>query len=285
MIVDAYKYVLDFLKLYTRDRTRAKKELDMYFYEHSDFLSAFYNHYLGISINEAKARFLENARKFNFIELENKINDVYPVILQVANKITEEMKIKPNIYLFIDSWEVNALTVITTGKKTAVGVALENVNKDNIGLILAHEICHQVFIQRILEENPEIRNYQELYEFLDLADMLLFEGLAVIYTKLVYPDRELHELIFSTKETIKCCKEHEDELLNFILNDLGNKGIETYIRHFTNKSPICPRHGHYIAYKMVNTLLEHGFSWRELCYNWKGKDLVRKYLDIVSSNG
>lgn len=282
MIIDAYKYVLDFLKLYTRDRTRAKKELDMYFYEHSDFLTAFYKYYLGMSISEAKEKFIENARKFNFIELENKVNEIYPIILSVAEKIANETGIKPNIYLFVDNWTVDAITVITLGKKTAVGVALENINKDRIGLVLSHEISHQIFIKRILEENPNIKNYEGLYNFLDLADMLLYEGLALVYTELAYPNAELHEILLATKEDVECCKANEKEIFKLILSELNNKGIETYIRHFSKDSVMCPRHGHYIAYKMIKTLMDNGFSWKELCYSWRGKDLVRKYIDLTS---
>jgi hypothetical protein len=159
---------------------------------------------------------------------------------------------EPLVYLFVGFFSADGVTLEVEGSPSiALGMERFQDFKD-LPLLVSHEYCHCA--QRAL-----------LKDFFPPGNRTLFfaivaEGLAVLFTEVVYPEIPLHRHLFLTPERLQWCSENQEVLLELAGADLTEKKLVPILFGPGDaKAGLPPRAGYFVASRMLeHCLAQHG---------------------------
>ncbi len=157
---------------------------------------------------------------------------------------------EPGVFLFVGFFSADGVT-LEVGGKPVIAVGLERF-KDfrDLPLIIAHEYGHCA--QHALLKKPFSPGEKTLF------DKMVAEGLAVLFTEVVYPKVPLHRHLFLTPERLQWGWENQEALLELVTGDLSSpKLVPVLFGAGDPRAGLPPRLGYFIARQMLGHCLTH----------------------------
>ena len=255
MTVEIHPLYLDFFRfleeMAAEDPWPAYRRL--YLEPHEDFLAAYWERFDHFSPEQIAER-VRRIKKEDYHQLRALVRMQDPAALAAGalRKCLEAFPLTPPppVYLFVGFFSADGATV-DVRRAPAIALGLERF-KDfaEIPLLVAHEYCHCA--QRLLlkgkvreEEGP-------------LLHRMISEGLAVLFTEVVYPHLPLHRHLFLPPERLRWCRENQEALLELAGADLAErKLIPVFFGPGDPNAGLPPRLGYFLARQMVGHCLSH----------------------------
>jgi len=214
-----------------------------YFYNHRDFLSNLWFQYQGYTRKNIKER-VNDIKKEDYAEVESQlkfydIEDYTHDIITRCRNILYYPDIL-NIYLIIGFFSPDAF-VIKYKDAYVICIGLERFhNFHTYPILLSHEFCH--YVQNKINSEPSD----------DIFYRLISEGIAVYFSKIVYPQKRDHVHVFLTERRYMSIKENFKEILNIIKE--SKLKHEDLFRSHCNELP--PRIGYFIGYRIITDFIK-----------------------------
>jgi hypothetical protein len=240
-IVNAYK-------LFSSYRNKVKNkpnnsQLEIYKQEVIDpiynqcFKNGEYLHMVDSILNTAPTRFTEIQFLSKKIEKEETDQAIKEALIKSSNLLPSK---KETIVCIFPSMYPISATMITAGAGKIIVLYNSYYTKETLKVGIAHEYHHSVWTERYLRKNTPST----------VLDNLIFEGKAIMFEKVVYPDVEFTPIdpIYNTEDWSKIEPDLEKKDLNRSLEIiLGGNGL--------------PRlYGYSEGYKMVNSYLKKNLN-------------------------
>lgn len=231
------------------DKTKIwERYCEIYLVPNKKFLSSYWQKFKYFDLQQIKQRVQVIKRK-DYNHLESLINSIdLPLltqkILKECHSLFPSLEI-PDIYLFVGFFSADGF-LLELNDKQVLGFGLERF-KDfkSFPLLVAHEYGH--YVQSLLSGR----------EGKTPLEKLISEGIAIIFSEKVFPDKPLHKHTFLSLGRLYWAKEHEKELLDLLKSDLSpEKLTDIFFAAGDLTLGIPPRTGYYLGYKIVKELIK-----------------------------
>lgn len=230
-----------------------------YLQPHQDFLFAYWRCFQWMDLEQITQR-VRRVRRGDYCSLETPPGGQPPE--QIARETLRRCQqivataTEPEVYLFVGFFSADAFVMPFKGKPV-IGVGLERFKDfSSLGIILAHEYCHWLRQCKIGNQPPTLGN------------KLLSEGLATVFSQLVFPHSPLHKYLFLSPERVSWCRQNLPILLKLIQPELNSYRL-TALFFKKGNSEIPPRTGNYLGYRFVAEYMTR-------C----GRQKIRKLIEI-----
>ena len=227
----------------------------LYLEPHERFLSAYWKNYDHFDLDQIAAR-VRQIKKGDYSLLRSLVQLEDPVVLAAEAlercRLVFPLDLQPSVYLFVGFFSSDGVTVEVDGfPSIALGLERFQDFKD-LPLLVSHEYGHCA--QRSVLKNlfpPGERN---------LLSSFLAEGLAVLFTQMVYPEVPLHRHLFLTPERLRWGQENQETLLELAGADFASaKLVPILFGPGDPNAGLPPRLGYFLARQMlVHCISHHG---------------------------
>jgi hypothetical protein len=225
----------------------------LYLEPHEEFLTAYWRSFDHFHREQIEER-VRAIKKEDYGQLRALVRAQDPAVLagEALEKCREIFPLEPPpaVYLFVGFFSADGATV-EVRESPAIALGLERFRDfKEIPLLIAHEYghCAQHFhLKGVIPKDGG-----------PLLHKMIAEGLAVLFTQLVYPDLPLHRHLFLTPERFQWCRENQEALLELAGADLAEKKLLPVL--FGPGDPnagLPPRLGYFLARQIVGHCLSH----------------------------
>ncbi len=225
----------------------------LYLEPHEEFLSAYWETFDHFDREQIADR-VRAIKKEDYSHLRALVSMRDPAALaeKALGKCEEIFPLDPvpPVYLFVGFFSADGATV-QVRQSPVIALGLERFRDfQEIPLLVAHEYCHCA--QKALlpaavtgEDGP-------------LLHRMIAEGLAVLFTQLVYPDLPLHRHLFLSPERLRWGRENQEALLELAGADLAEKKlVSVFFGPGDPNAGLPPRLGYFLARQIVGHCLSH----------------------------
>lgn len=242
-----YRDFLEFLKKLSGDGDPWELYTKCYLNPHRDFLLSYWESFPLMGLDQVRQR-VERIKRSDYANLQSLLLRENPeAIVGGALRRCEAVfpaPEEPDTYLIVGFFSSEGFVIQYKGKPV-VGMGLERF-KDfrSLGLIFAHEYCHYLrSLTGKRKDSLEKRN---------LGETLLSEGLSVLFSQLVFPERTLPEHLLISRARLNWCITNEEWLKSLVRSELDSrKQVSVLFNAGSEELDIPPRVGHYIGYSLL----------------------------------
>ena len=242
-----YRDFLEFLKKLGKEGDCWELYTKCYLNPHRDFLLAYWESFPLMGLDQVRQR-VERIKRSDYANLESLLLREKPeAIVEGALRRCEAVfpaPEEPDTYLIVGFFSSEGFVIQYKGKPV-IGIGLERF-KDfrSLGLIFAHEYCHYLrSLTGKRKDSLEKRN---------LGETLLSEGLSVLFSQLVFPERALYEHLLISRARFNWCVANDERLKSSVRSELGSrKQVSVLFNAGSEELDIPPRVGNYIGYSLL----------------------------------
>ncbi|HID94516.1 MAG TPA: hypothetical protein EYP53_00470 [Candidatus Latescibacteria bacterium] len=231
-----------------------------YLRPHREFLFSYWRSFKWMDLGQIEER-VRRIRRGDYSVLEGLIAQEAPekIIAKALERCerfatpTEE----PDVYLIVGFFSSDGFVVEFRGRPV-IGFGLERFRDFMpLKIIFAHEYCH--YLRRLTKGCARACS---------LAEMLLSEGLAAVFSEFVFPERPLHEHIFLSRSRVNWCIENEAYLLGLVRSELRSSNlVSSLFSGGDAELGIPPRVGNYVGYRIMKEYLSGAMEIKDIIHH------------------
>jgi hypothetical protein len=225
----------------------------LYFRPHRDFFGAYWKTFFPQMDLRALQGRVRKVRPGHYAALEHLVKqrkpgtivaEVLPRCLALLPRFPE-----PDVYLMVGFFSADGFIVEVEGWP-AIGIGLERFKDFRLlDVILAHEYCH--YARRLALGSLPAPDQQTL------GQKLLSEGLSVAFSRSVFPQRRLEDLLLMSRRRLNWCQQNEALLESTAREDMNSSClVPLFFGSGKHGEDIPPRTGMYLGYRLVEQVLE-----------------------------
>jgi len=226
---------------------------DLYLKPHWSFLKAYWDKFPHFDSSQIAAR-VKQIKEGDYSQLRGLLQSQFPEALaeEALKRCQEILPLNPEplVYLFVGFFSADGLALEVEGWPS-IALGLERFKHfRDLPLLVAHEYCHCAQQSRFKfnftgEDHP-------------LLFSIIREGLAILFTEVVFPDVPLHRHLFLTSERLQWCQENQEVLVHLAGADLVSpKLVPILFGPGDPNAGIPPRVGYFVARQMFGHCLTH----------------------------
>jgi len=214
----------------------------LYLYPHREFLEAYWKSFQYYDEETIRKR-VEQVRIEHYGQIRSifERKEIMEIVRRTLDRWMEVLPRgeEPDVYLFVGFFSSDGFCISFNGRHV-IGIGCERFRSmDDLPLLIAHEYGH-LSLKKDLEDCHSERSKGP-------KKRLISEGIAVNFTREVFPRLPLCKHLFLKPERLQWCIEHEEELILLWENGLSQ---ELFFLGDPG-SGIPPRVGYFLAYRIV----------------------------------
>ena len=224
-----------------------------YIQPHLKFFEAYWKTFNHFDSPQIAAR-VRKVKEEDYGQLRSLVQSQDPAVLVEEAlsrcRVVLPLNPEPLVYLFVGFFSAEGTTLEVEGWPS-IALGLERFKDfQDVSLLVSHEYCHCA--QRSL-----LRNFLSPQER-PLLSLIMAEGLAVLFSEVVYPEIPWHRHLFLTPERLQWCQENQEVLLELAGADLASeKLVPILFGPGDANAGLPPRTGYFVARQMLGHCLAH----------------------------
>lgn len=224
-----------------------------YYYPHKAFLQSYWRTFRWMDLEQIRAR-VEKVKKGDYSTLQSLLRsiDLEDAVKSILTKCAHviEAPQEPEIYFIVGFFSADGFVFEHQGKPV-IGFGLERFEDWRLlPVLFAHEYAH--FLKHLYRCDEPY-----LWEGSDtLKRFLLSEGLAISFSKMVFPEYPLRDHLFFPEERLSWCRQNTSRIWAFVHQVLKGKRDTAVLWRGDAALGIPPRIGSFIAYCLMKACVE-----------------------------
>ena len=248
LIYSIYKDFIRFLERMDQDNGVWESYRKYYLEPNKEFLLNYWQYFTDMGFEVVKQR-VERIRKSHYSNLRSLLMQEIPekIIKSAYGKCKKIISppYEPSVYLIVGFFSSEGFVIKFRGKPI-IGIGLERfTNFDLLDIIFAHEYAH--WLTSCLNDADNSTG--------TLGNMLLREGLAFVFSKLVFPNKPLYKHLFFSRARLNWCIANEGHLMAIAKSRLYSLATLNLLKLGDSELEIPPRVSNYISYRLVEQYL------------------------------
>ena len=223
---------------------------ELYFRLHRDFFKAYWKSFFPLMDLRTMQDRVRLVQRGHYATLEHLVSqsrpeDIVVESLSHCHALLPQFP-EPDVYLMVGFFSADGFIVQVKGQPV-IGIGLERFKDFRLlGIILAHEYCH--YARRRALGAPSNQD--------TLGQKLLSEGLSVVFSQRVYPQRKLTDHLLMSRHRLNWCRQNEVLLESMARPELkSSQMVPVFFQRGKPGAGIPPRTGMYLGYRLVERAL------------------------------